>query len=59
MNIISCDSCGVLMDKDKLVFPDFRDEDGAVIEGLADWNGDRWVSAVECPVCENYIREYA
>ena len=59
MNLISCGGCGVVLDKDKLGFPkDIRDEDGAIIDGTAEYDGDEYVAVVPCPVCKTNIREH-
>ena len=53
MKLISCDSCGVLLDADKLPFPeDITDSEGGVDETKALWDGDDWVAKVDCPVCK-------
>ncbi len=55
MNIISC-SCGVVLDKDKLVFPEtIYGYDGCVNDDRAMWNGADWVAFARCPVCEEKI----
>lgn len=56
MNLASCDNCGVVLDKDKLGFPeDIRDYDYCVDESKAVWDGDNWVAFTKCPVCEHQI----
>jgi hypothetical protein len=62
MNLRSCDSCGVVLDLDKLMFPDQKQwwhEDGSVDETLAGWNGNAsaWRAKVPCPVCKSDIFE--
>jgi len=56
MNLISCDSCGVVLDKDKLYFPDAYAEDEKKSKS-AYWNGERYVSSVPCPICGDLIAE--
>lgn len=56
MNLISCDNCGVVFDKDRLVFPSPFDSSG-VITDAAEWNGEDYVSSCLCPVCNNSILE--
>ena len=56
MNLISCDDCGVVLDANKLEFPDdIYDLEGAVDDKLAGWNGDHYVAKVKCPVCSEDI----
>jgi len=57
MNLISCANCGVVLDKNRLVFPDIYDDDGCVVRGLAEWTGDKYVAVVSCPVCKGSILE--
>lgn len=58
MNLISCDYCGVVLDKDKLVFPDiWDDETGEKKPNAGVWHNDSFSSCVPCPVCENAIVE--
>jgi hypothetical protein len=57
MNLISCDGCGVVLDKDKLSFQradELFDEDGVVNENIAGWSSasDDYVPKVQCPVCQ-------
>ena len=56
MKLISCDSCGVVLDGDKLPFQeDFYEEDGSVNENKARWNGDDYVAFTKCPCCGDVI----
>lgn len=56
MNLVSCDGCGVVLDADKLKFPeDVYEEGGSVDLSKAAWNGDRFVAFVACPVCCEWI----
>jgi hypothetical protein len=62
MNLRSCDSCGVVLDSDKLMFPDQKQwwhEDGSVDETLAGWSkySSAWRAKVPCPVCKSDIFE--
>jgi hypothetical protein len=54
MNLTSCDSCGVVVDRDKLDFQDFSNEDGSIDLGLAEWSETKtdFVAKLPCPVCE-------
>jgi len=54
MNLTSCDGCGVVLDKDKLKFPDedqMYDAYGEVDRTKAICHNDRIVPIVPCPVC--------
>jgi hypothetical protein len=60
MNLQSCDSCGVVLDIDKLHFPDskhYEREDGTLDESRVMWTGYAWRPFVNCPVCQNKIVE--
>lgn len=58
MNLISCSRCGVVLDKNRLEFPeDYYDDDtGEFIDTLCVWAGE-WTAFVPCPVCKNKITE--
>ncbi len=60
MNLTSCGGCGVVLDKDKLIFPDTYDDDGSVIDEASEWSGREgdFIAVVPCPVCKTNIREY-
>lgn len=59
MNLISCTECGVVLNKDNLIFPDTHDHDSQeIIMENVEWDGDDYVSVVPCPVCGNNTREY-
>ena len=55
MNIISCGTCGVLLDKNKLKFPEISYDEDASESTM--WNGYEWVAKVLCPVCGADIPE--
>jgi hypothetical protein len=63
MNLISCSSCGVVLDSDFLRFPttdDIYNERGEVNLDLAEimWHeteNDKVVPFTHCPVCEERI----
>lgn len=57
MKLISCDKCGVVLDMDKLIFPDIRDEEGEFIEENSVWDGDCFRTVTPCPVCSGPILE--
>ena len=55
MNLISCNNCGVALNKDKLMMPsDIFNEDGSVNDKLAIWDSDSrsYVAFINCPVCK-------
>ena len=56
MNLISCDNCGVILDKDKLTFPEAYDENGEITVD-AIWTGEEFITTIPCPVCEEKIPE--
>lgn len=51
MDLISCESCGVVLDLTRIPMPDIEDETGSVITNIAAWNGSDWVPTIKCPVC--------
>jgi len=53
MEIVSCNSCGVVLDKYKLDFPCIYLPDGTVNQDAARWDDEEeaYVSIVDCPVC--------
>lgn len=52
MNLISCDNCGVVLDKNKLNFPDtILNDDSSVDVTACIWNGEDYVKYVNCPCC--------
>jgi hypothetical protein len=57
MHLISCDNCGVVLDREKLNFPiDIYEEDRYTVNtDAAMWSGDRYVPKAECPVCYSDI----
>lgn len=56
MNLVSCNDCGIVLNKDKLSFPeDIHHEDGTIDTKLATWNGNDFVAFVLCPVCDARI----
>lgn len=56
MNLISCNICGVVLDKDKLVFPELHTKNGYVTRHAL-WDGEHWINTTKCPVCKSCIRE--
>ena len=58
MDLISCPSCAVVLDKNKIYFPDVYDHDTQeIIDGNSEWDGDCFIAVVDCPVCGAKIRE--
>lgn len=58
MNLISCDGCGTVIDKNKLNFPSedyLRDSDGSLDLDRCAWNGNKYVPMVKCRVCSEII----
>ena len=58
MNLISCDNCAAVLDKDKLKFPEeYTGSNGEVDETKAVWDSesDNWCLYVKCPVCKEKI----
>jgi hypothetical protein len=59
MNLISCNYCGVVLDKNKLNFPrDIYTSEFSVDETKASWNGREFVAFVKCPVCTSEVLEH-
>lgn len=55
MNLINCEHCGVVLNKDVLNFPDdIYKEDGCTDPNLGIWDSDNrmYVPFVLCPVCK-------
>lgn len=60
MKLIGCISCGVVLDGDKLRFPDYwLLDDGSVDQEKAGWDSfkDEFVAKVKCPVCAADVLE--
>ena len=60
MNLISCQECGVVLDKDILPFAsDIFGEDGEVDDKKGVYHPARraYVAYVHCPVCKSQITE--
>jgi hypothetical protein len=60
MNLISCNECGVVLDKDKISFPfGFYKDDGEVDNDKAEWDSSerKFVAVIPCPVCKENVRE--
>lgn len=58
MNLISCDGCGIVFDKDKINFPNiYSDDSWEVIRQKAIWTNNQWIAMTKCPVCKAPIFE--
>ena len=57
MNLISCNECGVVLDKNKLSFPDVEDDGSPIDNTKAAWDGRSIVAKVDCPVCKSDVLE--
>lgn len=58
MNLASCDTCGIVLDKDKLPRPQdvyIQFSNKTIDETKAAWTGEAWVPAHPCPVCREMI----
>ena len=52
MNLISCDECGVVLDKNKLKFPTSKYmDDGTIDHSKSTWRNGEYLLFVKCPVC--------
>lgn len=59
MNLISCDTCGIVLDKNKLDFPeDIKLEDGSIDTSKAIWVNSEYFAYLGCPVCGGIIINY-
>lgn len=59
MNLISCTHCGVVFDKDYLVFPDVYNIDNGDcnVNDNAVWDGDKFIATTPCIICGNLLKE--
>lgn len=55
MNLISCDECGVVLDKNKITVPNIYLEDGCIDTNKSVWDGETFVPIVRCPVCDSKV----
>ena len=55
MKLISCDGCGVVIDREKLEFPDIFDGDGNIDDDKAACLDDEYFPKTNCPVCGEEI----
>lgn len=54
MNLISCESCGVVINKDH-VYPEFEVEDGERLYRFVTWDEGEYIPQIICPVCNSFI----
>lgn len=52
MNLVSCEYCGVVVDIDRLDFPDINEGTDSLVDDKAAWDGEKYVSSLPCPVCK-------
>lgn len=58
MRLRSCDSCSIVIDADKRIFPDVDEmETVRELSTKAEWDGDRYIACMTCPVCGHKIKE--
>lgn len=56
MDLISCQWCGIVLDKNRITCPEIWDTlTGELLPEMAIWNGEEHVPAVKCPVCHELI----
>ena len=58
MKLISCETCGIVLDLDKVEFPEnYWDEDGSIDTNKAIWDSRTMshVPFIRCPVCQSEI----
>ena len=58
MKLVSCDSCGIVLDGNKLPFDyNFHLENGSVDESKAKWSDYAydWIPFVKCPCCNGSV----
>jgi hypothetical protein len=58
LNLICCENCGIVLNKEVLKFPDPCLPDGTIDDTKAMWNGDGHVAFILCPVCKARILEF-
>ena len=57
MNLISCDNCGVVLDKDMLVHQESYDNNNELINDNVNWVDDYAHATFKCPVCSLNITD--
>ena len=58
MNLTSCKKCGVVLNRDDLIFPDTHDHDSQeLIKENVEWNGEVFAAIFPCPVCGCNIKK--
>lgn len=56
MNLVSCENCGTVIDTNRIECPEIWDDNGEIIRGKAEWDGDRFVPVFDCPVCKKPVQ---
>lgn len=51
VKLVSCNSCGVVFDQDKIQFPNEEDYED-LTDGPFAWVGEYYAPYVDCPVCK-------
>lgn len=51
MNLISCQHCGVILDKDVLHFDEWED----YVPATAVWDGEDYIPTAKCPCCHSRV----
>lgn len=52
MKLFSCWNCGVVLDADKICWPDLSRVLPTATNSV--WDGDRYVPVLHCPVCTQF-----
>lgn len=59
MNLISCEGCGVVLNKDHITFPPLHvdDDDYYTLHPTAEWSNreNEYITAIPCPACGSHI----
>lgn len=58
MNLVSCSECGIVLNKDILIFDDaVLDEEESLFPETAIYDDGIFILTTECPLCKGRIRE--
>ena len=56
MNLVACNGCAVVLDKDKIDEPpDLYAEEGSINSEFWGWDGNDYQPITACPVCKTII----
>ena len=57
MNLLSCEHCGGVFDKDRISEPEMYDKDGYILSSVAAWDSyhDRHCTTITCRICGQRI----